>query len=109
MAEVKGSFRAIRRSFITKDNDDQRACYMAVDGRVSIPDLIAHLEAVAPGTPIEAFGLNFATVAWVDEATEDERRDRAAWRAEWAERHEQWERETYERLRLKFEAAEVDR
>lgn len=82
-------------------------CYMGMDGRLSVADLIGHLAQVAPGVPLEEVGINFGTVTWVDDATDEEKRQRAAWRAESAARRAKWERETYERLKAQFEPSEL--
>lgn len=101
--EFTGSFKEIRRNIISEADDDHRSCYMGMDGRVTVADLIDHLQAVAPGKGLDEIGINFATVRWVDDATPEEKQARADWRAANAERREKWERETYERLKAKFE------
>jgi len=87
------TFREVSRNMISRENDKRRSCYLAMEGRASIPELIAHLEQVAPGKPLDAFGINFATVSWVDDATDEEKRAAAEWRAQADEReHKRVER-----------------
>lgn len=105
--ELKGSFGEIRRNIISKDDDDHRSCYMGMQGRLSLADLIDHLSVVAPGKSLDEIGINFATVKWVDDATDEEKRDRAERQRRADERHAQWERETYERLKVKFGSVSV--
>jgi hypothetical protein len=102
--EFTGSFREINRNIISESDDDHRSCFMGMDGRVTLAALIDHLREVAPGKGLDEIGINFGTVRWVDAATDAEKRTRAEWREKSAAQKAKWERETYERLRLKFES-----
>lgn len=82
---------------------DLRVGYMAVDGRVSLADLIDHMHTLAPDSPLNAIEVNFATVKWTRPATADELVERSAWQARQRERQEKWERETLDRLTKKYE------
>lgn len=79
---------------------------MAVDGRMSLAALTAHMAEIAPHAGPNDLMLNWATVTWTREATTEELEGRARVHAAWRERHDAWERATYERLKAKFE--EVD-
>jgi hypothetical protein len=97
-----GEFRDIRWTWKSRDNDT-RVGYLAVDGRVSLGELVDHLMQVAPHVSVFGLQLNWATVVWERDATPEEIAERRAVQARHDARHEQWERETYARLRAKFE------
>ncbi len=46
-----------------------------------------------------------AHLKWLSEQTDEERAERETWRKAAAQRQEKWERETYTRLKAKFEEA----
>lgn len=98
-----GKPRDITWTWASKDND-LRTGYMAVDGRMTIPELIEHLAVVAPGIDLGDIHLNWATVSWQRPATGTELAKRAVANDRWQQRHDQWERDTYERLSKKFAA-----
>ena len=97
-----GKPRDIRWSWQSDDNDI-RTAYMAVDGRMSIAELIEHMKNVAPGVDIADIHVNWATVVWSRPATKEELTIRRQAQARWEARHEAWERETYARLKAKYE------
>ncbi len=101
MREREAVFHEPRWSWASKDNDDRNA-YMAMDGRVPLTDLIAHLEQVAPGVPLGEIGINFGTVTWSRPATAAELADRAQLDAAQRARQEEWERKTLARLSEKY-------
>lgn len=101
-----GTFKEVRRSWMSSDDDAQISCYMAMEGRVSVAALLDHLREVAPGRTAEEIGINFATVTWIDTPTGAEAQARVQRQALHDERHAHWERETYERLKAKFEPAD---
>jgi hypothetical protein len=96
-------FGEVRRNIPSRDDHDHSACLMSMRGRVPVTVLLAHLEKVAPGIPLDKIGINFGTVTWLDDATEQEKHDRAEHQRTWEARHAQWEREIYAKLRAKFE------
>lgn len=96
-----GEPREIRWRWLPKDND-ARVGYLAVDGRMSIAELIAHMRTVAPGVDPADVEVNWATVTWTREATAGELAERKAWADRQQERHEAWERETFARLLEKY-------
>lgn len=99
-----GAFKEVRRHWQSSKEDSQISCYLGMQGRITLAALLVHLAEVVPdGTPDDQIGLNFATVTWVDEPTAAERDDRARRNASHDERHAKWERDTYERLKAKFE------
>jgi hypothetical protein len=96
-----GDFRDIRWTWDSADTDVRNGC-LAMDGRVSVADLIAFMADVAPGVDLEDVQVNCATVRWSRRATQDELEDRRRVMAAHAARHEQWERETLVRLIEKY-------
>lgn len=93
----------IRRHWESSKDDSRIRCYLGMQGRMPLDALIRHLGEVAPGRSLDQFGINFATVVWIDAPTDAETTTRAHGRARHDERHAAWERETYERLKAKFE------
>jgi hypothetical protein len=96
-----GEPREIRWSWASKEND-LRTGYMAVDGRMSIAELIEHMREVAPGVALGDIQINWATCVWSRDATPEEVAQRREAERRWEARHEAWERETYARLLKKF-------
>lgn len=82
-------------------NTDVRVGYMAVDGRMSITDLIAYMETVAPGVALDDIDVNWATVKWTRPADAEELAQRKRVTDRHQARHEAWERETLTRLKKK--------
>ncbi len=101
MSDSEVVFHEPRWSWASNDNDDRNA-YMAMDGRVPLTDLIAHLEQVAPGVPLGEIRINFGTVTWSRPATEAELTHRAQLDAAQRARQEEWERKTLARLLEKY-------
>lgn len=98
-----GKPREISWTWQSRDTD-VRVGYMAMDGRVSIAELIAHMETVAPGVGIDDIQVNWATVTWTRPANAEELAERKAWADRAQSRHEAWERETFARLMKKYGA-----
>jgi hypothetical protein len=96
-----GEPREIRWSW-QSDTNDLRNGYMAVDGRISIADLIARMQEVAPGVDLADINVNWATVVWARPATDQELEARAEGRRRHMVRQEKWERETLARLLNKY-------
>ena len=97
-----GTFKEIRRSFISKENREQRSCYLPMDGRVSLTELIDYLKVTVPHLTLDDFQLNFATVTWVDNATDEEKAIDTARQLEAQRKHEEWERNMYNKLKEKY-------
>jgi heme exporter protein D len=102
-----GKPREIRWSWASDDND-LRTGYMAVDGRISIADLIEHMRAVAPGVDVADIQVNWATVVWRRQATPEEIVQRRQAQDRLQARHEEWERKTLARLIGKYGDGEWD-
>lgn len=98
---LMGELRKIRWTWQSRDND-LRVAYMAVDGRISIADLIDRMTELAPGVDMADVHINWATVVWTRPATADELTCREEANRRDNERHEQWERQTYDRLKKKY-------
>jgi len=96
-----GEPREIRWSWASKDND-LRTGYMAVDGRMSLRELIDHMREVAPYASLSDIQVNWSTCVWSRDATAEELAQRREAERRWEDRHEAWERETYVRLVKKF-------
>jgi hypothetical protein len=74
-----------------------------MEGRVTVQELIDHFAEHYPHVDPMGIALNFVTAVWEEPATpEDIAQREANWAAQ-AERKERWERETYDRLKAKFE------
>jgi hypothetical protein len=118
----QAEFREPNRSWVSHDDDSPMRNYMGMSGRISVASLLAHMATIAPRVRPEEMMLNWATVVWEDESTDEEQAKRREWvqrqakrrewvqrqaeRREWvqrqAERTEEWERKTYARLSEKF-------
>jgi hypothetical protein len=75
---------------------------MAVDGRMSITELIEHMRNIAPGVDPAEIKINWATAVWARSATSEEMAQRKQAIDRWEARHEAWERETFARLAKKY-------
>jgi hypothetical protein len=84
--------------------DSPMQCYLGMQGRVTIAHLVEHFAENYPHVDPMQLRLNFATATWEEPPTPADIAYREECRARHAERTEQWERETYERLKVKFEA-----
>lgn len=100
-----GTFKDIRRSWMSREDDARIKCYLSMDGRATVAELLDYLTEVAPARTPEEFRINFSTVTWIDAPTEAEQRARAEWNRARDERHAKWEQDTYTRLKAKFEPA----
>jgi hypothetical protein len=96
-----GEPRDIRWTWQSKDND-LRNGYMAVDGRISLRELIDHMREVAPGVDLADMEVNWATVVWSRPANAEELAQRKQANDRSQARHEAWERETFARLSAKY-------
>jgi len=101
MGSDVGELREVRWTWQSKDND-LRNGYLAVDGRVSIAELIAHMETLAPGVDLADMDINWATVVWSRKATAEELAQRRQAEERWEARHEEWERKTLAKLIKKY-------
>lgn len=99
------TFHPIQRLWVSKDDDTMRSCYLRVDGRVSLGDLCTYLDSVIhESVDPTSLMLNFSTIRWEEPATDQERAERAEQIRRSDARREAWERETYLRLKEKFES-----
>ena len=94
-------FKEPRRSWASRDSDEV-VNYMAMEGRVSVASLLAHMKTIAPDVPNEAMFLNYATLKWTEPATEQDRADRDTWEQRRAEKTEAWERDQLVKLIEKY-------
>lgn len=103
MSEYK--FHPIIRTWVTADDDTKRSCYLQMEGRVSLTDLLRHLDSVIhPSVDnTDNIYVNFGTIRWEEPSTEQERAERAEQRRNSAARKAAWEKKTYAELKAKFE------
>jgi hypothetical protein len=103
-------FHQVRRSPLSNKPEDTRlrVCYQEARGRVSVTDLLAHLAETIPSVPLEEIILSIPTLRWVESATAGEIASIEKAHREKEARTLQWERETYARLKAKFEPANAD-
>jgi len=101
MNDDKWTIRESRRCWKDK-NYATMTCYMGMEGRVPLGELIAHLAEHHPHIDPLAVELNYATAKWDDLPTTSDRIKLEASQRRQAERQEEWERETYERLKVKY-------
>lgn len=90
-----------RRYWKTKEYNTMQ-CYLAMKGRVPLGELLDHFAEKYPHVNPRTVELNYATATWDEPPTDEDRENLAAKQACHAERHEKWERETYQRLKTKF-------
>lgn len=103
MTEVIGEFRREpSRSWKTGDDDAQMRCYLGMQGRITLRDLLDHFAEKYPHVDTMDLQFNFATVVWDEPPTPDDVALRQKHRADQAARTEAWERKTYDRLRAKY-------
>jgi hypothetical protein len=101
---IVGEFRRHpSRSWKTADDDSGMRCYLGMQGRVTLRELLEHFAEEYPHVDPMTLALNFATVVWDEPATPEDIAQREAFRAKQADRQERWERDTYARLKAKFE------
>ena len=91
------------RTWISKSDDSQMHCYLGMKGRVPLGELIAHFAEKYPHVDPMTIELNYATATWSEPPTPEDIAQREANRLRHDERQERWERETYDRLKLKYE------
>jgi hypothetical protein len=103
MSDTEGQHTSMVRSWVSKDSDRRRV-YSGMIGRLSLAELRAFLDEHAPGVPDDQVMLNYATVVWETDPTEDELTQREQQRRRQAERQTEWERGMYEKLKAKFES-----
>lgn len=94
-------FGEVAWSWKSNDSDVQKAT-MRIVKNSTLHELIEHLEQVAPGTPWGDFRIS-GGVVWERQADRDVKAEREKWRAKNRARSERWERDTYLRLKAKFE------
>lgn len=92
-----------RRRWQTNSDDSQMRCYIGMKGRVSIGELVEHFAEKYPHVDPMSLDLNFSSATWEEPPTADDIAKREESRTWQAQRTERWERETYDRLKKKFE------
>jgi hypothetical protein len=91
-----------QRSWVNLDDGPMR-CYLGIKERITIRELIDHFAEHYPHVDPMTLNLNYTTAVWEEPPNADDLAKRAAFTAEKAQRHERWERETYAKLKAKFE------
>lgn len=79
-----------------------RVAYMAMDGRISIAELIEKMKEIAPGVPLDQIEVNWATVRWSRPPNAEEIAERVAAGEANRVRQDEWERKTLARLLEKY-------
>jgi hypothetical protein len=90
------------RSWKTGDDNSDMRCYLGMEGRVTLREILDHFAEKYPHVDTMDLQFNFATVVWDEPPTPDDIADRQRRRADHAARTERWERETLERLTAKY-------
>lgn len=103
MSDMDLPVRDLTRSWVNTDPGSLIRCYMSVDGRVSIRDLTDYFAQHHPHVNVPDVTVSFSTLAWEEMPTEQDHAERDRHTEARRLRTEKWERETYERLKLKFE------
>lgn len=80
-------------------------CYFYPAGLTTLADLLARLQEEAPDVDPATVNLTLSSAQWQDAASAEELTRWEAWRSQRIKRTEKWERETYRRLKAKFEGA----
>lgn len=78
------------------------ACYLQVR-KMSFGELRVHFAEHYPDVDFDSLEIGGIQLRWEDDPTLDEQEERGRQIRAHDERHEKWERETYARLRAKFE------
>jgi len=95
------------RIWATKADDSWMSCYLGMQHRITLRELVDHFAEHYPHVDPLTLSLNFTTVKWSEPPTEADLAARAANRARNAERHEAWQRKAYAELKAKFEPSAV--
>jgi hypothetical protein len=77
--------------------------YLGERGYTTLQDLLEKISEVAPGIPASEILVNYWQLRWTDDATEEELAEKARRQERADQSRAKYERETYERLREKFE------
>jgi hypothetical protein len=97
------------RAWVTKDEGSPIRCYLGMRHRITLRELVDHFAEHYPHVDPWTLDINYSTVVWEEPpSTEDlAQREQAKRRSD--ERHAKWERETYDRLKAKFDSGEAGR
>jgi hypothetical protein len=97
-----------RRYFKSHKNPENPrvVCYLGIR-KVTFGELREHFAERYPEVDFDSLVIGGLQLQWEDEPWPDELAARERQRRAYDERHEQWERKTYERLRVKFEGYDV--
>ena len=91
------------RFYWKSQDSDLRTGYAHMRGRMSAATFVEMLAAIAPGVPLDKIGITFGTAKWTRPATAEELAEREEWRAKADLKAQEWERQTYERLKAKYD------
>lgn len=98
-----GIIKNIYRSWQSpKDVDSDMRVYATMDGRFSVGDVLAYFAEEHPHIDVNTVELNWGTAAWVDKPTPEEVADRELRQRRTQARHDAWERQTWEKLQVKY-------
>jgi hypothetical protein len=102
MSDTRGQHTSMVRSWVSKDSNRRRV-YSGMMGRLSLAELRTFLDEQASSVPDDQVMLNYATVVWETDPTDEELAQREQQKRRQAERQAEWERSMYEKLKAKFE------
>jgi hypothetical protein len=86
-----------------KDPENPRVdCYLGIR-KVTLDELRDHFVVHYPDIDFGSLEIGGIRLHWIDEPTSEELELLARQQKDHAEKHKEWERKTYERLRAKFE------
>ncbi len=98
----KGKLGTPTRRWATDESDSQMRIYLDMSGRVTVGDMLAEFAEKYPYVDICDVEINFGSLVWLEEPTEDDLKKRAYAKAWRDKRLAEWEQSTYERLKAKF-------
>lgn len=94
-------FTEINRSLKTHERKEV-ACRTFVEGKVTLKELVDFVQANVPRY-VKDMTIHNAMIMWTDEMTAAEKAAADEWKKKAEERHEEWERKMYEKLKAKYE------
>lgn len=103
MNDEKPKIDAAPRRYLKNHEPPARVdCYLGIR-KVTLGELREHFAEHYPEVDFEALEIGGIQLHWEDEPTLDELERSERQRRNHAEKHEKWERDTYTRLKAKFE------
>lgn len=99
-----GEFRrAPKRTWKSSEDHSGMTCYLGMEGRVTVRQLLDHFAENYPHVDVMGVELNWVTAVWDEPPTPEDILKREHMWAQQRERTERWERETLARLKAKYD------